>query len=305
MQRQLAVAIENARLLALDPYEGGKAAVAEAARNVACTGARPLGITNCLNFGNPEKPEVFFQFVEACRGISDACRAFETPVTGGNVSFYNESPTGAIDPTPTIGMVGLLADVERRVVSHFQSAGDRVLVAGTTAGVLGGSAAWAEVLGFVGGQPARVDLAAERALQRFLADAADAGHLHSAHDCSEGGLAVALAEAAIGGPYAAHGFGATLVLDGYAPACTDEGLLFGEDGARAVLSCAPAGVEPLRALAARHGVPLFDAGTVGEPGGTLEIRIGPRQHGWAVDELRRAWREAIPRRMQAAPAEGA
>ena len=103
----------NARLLALDPYEGGKAAVAEAARNIACTGAVPLGITDCLNFGNPEKPEVFFQFTEACRGISDACRAFGIPVTGGNVSFYNESPTGVVYPTPTIGMVGLLPEDRR------------------------------------------------------------------------------------------------------------------------------------------------------------------------------------------------
>src|SRR3954449_7361660 len=148
----------NARLVALDPYEGGKAAVAEAARNVAATGARPLGITNCLNFGNPEKPEVFFQFREACRGIADACRAFDTPVTGGNVSFYNESPTGAVDPTPTVGMVGLLSRVDARVPSHFSAPLDEVLVFGATTGELGGSALWAEVRQCVGGRPARVNL---------------------------------------------------------------------------------------------------------------------------------------------------
>ena len=134
----LAVTVDcNNRLVALDPYEGGKAAVAEAARNIACTGARPLGITDCLNFGNPEKPDVFFQFREACRGIADACRAFDTPVTGGNVSFYNESPTGAVDPTPTVGMVGLLERVADRVPSHFAAPGDEILILGATRGELG------------------------------------------------------------------------------------------------------------------------------------------------------------------------
>ena len=211
----LAVTVDcNSRLLALDPYEGGKAAVAESARNIACTGAVPLGITDCLNFGNPEKPEVFYQFKEACRGIADACRAFETPVTGGNVSFYNESPTGAIDPTPTIGMVGLLEKLDFKVGSHFQQAGDRIFILGKTAGRLGGSAYWAEVHDFTGGEPAPVDLDAERRLQHFLAAAARKKLLRSAHDCSTGGLAVALAEAAIGGPYAATGRGAAVDLAG-------------------------------------------------------------------------------------------
>jgi phosphoribosylformylglycinamidine synthase II len=191
----------NPRLVSLDPYEGGKAAVAEAARNVACTGARPLGITNCLNFGNPEKPEVFFQFREACRGMGDACRAFGTPVTGGNVSFYNESPDGAIDPTPTIGMVGLLSRVEERVSSHFESPHDEIYILGETSGILAGSAYWAEVCDFLGGEPPGVDLEAELRLQQFLVAAAERRLLRSAHDCSEGGLAVALAEAVIGGPY--------------------------------------------------------------------------------------------------------
>src|SRR5437870_12212567 len=128
----------NARYVALDPYEGGKAVVAEAARNVACTGARPLGITDCLNFGSPERPAVFFQFREACRGIADACRALDTPVTGGNVSFYNESPTGAVAPTPVIGMVGLLARADRAVPSHARAAGDVVFVLGETRAELGG-----------------------------------------------------------------------------------------------------------------------------------------------------------------------
>jgi phosphoribosylformylglycinamidine synthase len=288
----------NARLVALDPYEGGKATVAEAARNIACTGARPLGITDCLNFGNPEKPEVFYQFREACRGIAEACRAFETPVTGGNVSLYNESPTGAVYPTPTVGMIGLLDRAEDRVPSHFAAQGDRVFIAGVTRGVLGGSAYWAELLGFVGGAPASVDLVAERALQDFLVAAARERLLRSAHDCSEGGLAVAIAEAAIGGPYAADGVGAAIDLDGYAEGVPAAARLFGEDGARAVLSCRPDAVARLVALAARHGVPLGEAGVVGEPGGALSIRVDGTALAWTIRDLREIYHEAIPRRMR-------
>jgi phosphoribosylformylglycinamidine synthase len=287
----------NARLVALDPYEGGKAAVAEAARNIACTGAIPLGVTDCLNFGNPEKPEIFYQFTEACRGIADACRVFETPVTGGNVSFYNESPTGAVDPTPTIGMVGLLPRVADRVPGHFRQPTDTIIVLGATRGELGGSAYWAEVLNFVGGQPARIDLDAEVRLQRLLAAAARARLLRSAHDCSEGGLAVAVAEAAIGGPYAARGLGATLDLAGYASGLADEALLYGEDGARAVVSCPGSAASDLIALAGEHGVPAASVGTVGEPGGSLELRTASCVFAWPVDDLRRVYFDAIPRRM--------
>jgi phosphoribosylformylglycinamidine synthase len=294
----LAVTVDcNARLVALDPHEGGKAAVAEAARNIACTGALPIGITDCLNFGNPEKPEVFFQFREACRGIAEACRAFETPVTGGNVSFYNESPTGAVDPTPTIGMVGLLQPVTARVPSHFREAGDVVVLLGTTRGALGGSAYWAELLEFVGGRPAPVDLEAERRLQLLLVSAAQGGLLRSAHDCADGGLAVALAEAAIGGPYAADGRSASIDLERYGRGVPLEGLLFGEDGARAVVSCPPGAVAGLLALAAERGVPAYQAGLVGAPGGRLDLRAAGRTLGWDTRALRRISYEAIPRRM--------
>jgi phosphoribosylformylglycinamidine synthase II len=298
----LAVTVDcNARLVALDPYEGGKAAVAEAARNVACTGARPLGITDCLNFGNPERPEVFFQFREACRGIADACRAFGTPVTGGNVSFYNESPTGAVDPTPAIGMVGLLERVDRRVASHFAAAGDDVLILGTTRGELGGSAYWSEIRDFVGGRAPPVDLGAERRLHEFLAAAAERGLLRSAHDAAEGGLLVTLAEAAIGGPYAGSGLGAELDLRSYAPGVEPDGLLFGEDAGRVVLSADPAHTAVLAELAREHSVPLFRAGRVG--GRKLELHAGPGVLSWDVEALRKTYFEAIPRRMQHADAE--
>ena len=287
----------NSRLLALDPYEGGKAAVAEAARNIACTGAVPLGITDCLNFGNPEKPEVFFQFREACRGIADACRAFDTPVTGGNVSFYNESPTGAIDPTPAIGMVGLLPRVENRVPSYFDSPRDEVFIVGATSGILGGSAYWAEVCDFVGGDQPAVDLEAEVQLQRFLTATAERRLLRSAHDCSEGGLAVALAEAVMGGPYVVGTLGASLDLTGYAPDVPTEGVLYGEDGARAVVTCSAAAARHLIALANEHQVPVFHAGRV-ESAGTLELRVESDAFSWNTEALRRIYLEAIPRRMQ-------
>ena len=295
----LAVTVDcNNRLVALDPYEGGKAAVAEAARNVACSGALPLGITDCLNFGNPEKPDVFFQFREACRGIADACRAFDTPVTGGNVSFYNESPTGAVDPTPVVGMVGLLERVADRVPSHFAEPGDAILILGATSGELGGSAYWTELCDFVGGRPPRVDLDAERRLQRLLVAGAARRLLHSAHDCAEGGLLVALAEAAMGGAYAAGGLGAAVDLTAYATGVPIEGLLYGEDGARAVVSTAPADADALVALAGEHGVPVFRAGRVGAPGGALETRAGGQLLSWDTGALRRTYFLAIPRRMQ-------
>lgn len=296
----LAVTVDcNARLVALDPYEGGKATVAEAARNIACTGAEPLGITDCLNFGNPEKPEVFHQFVEACRGISDACRVFGTPVTGGNVSLYNESPTGAVYPTPTVGMVGLLRDVADRVPSHFAHMGDAIIVLGTTAGALGGSSYWADVLDFVGGTQPRIDLDTEHRLQRLLVAAAHKRLVRSAHDCSDGGLLVALAEASIGGPYAPYATGATVDLAGYADALGAPALAFAEDGARVVISCAPAAVDALLAEAAAHGVPAFRAGTVGETNGRFTVRRGgERLVDTPVTELRALYDDAIPRFMR-------
>ena len=295
----LAVSVDcNNRLVAVDPYEGGKAAVAEAARNVACSGALPLGITDCLNFGNPEKPEVFHQFREACRGIADACRAFGTPVTGGNVSLYNESPDGAVDPTPTIGMVGLIDDIENRLPSHFAAEGDDVVILGLTGGALGASAYWAEIRDFIGGRQPTVDLAAEYRLQRLLVEAARRRLLRSAHDCSDGGLLVALAEAAIGGAYAPEGRGLTCDLSDYCSDVAAEALLYGEDGARAVVSCAPASTETFEALSREFGVPVFRAGKVDRPSGDLRIRTRDSSSTWSIPALRKIYFEAIPRRMR-------
>ncbi|MGQ0703759.1 MAG: phosphoribosylformylglycinamidine synthase subunit PurL [Gemmatimonadales bacterium] len=302
----LALAVDgNQRYVALDPYQGGKAAVAEAARNVACAGAEPLGITNCLNFGNPDDPAVFFQFREACRGIGDACRGFGIPVTGGNVSLYNESPSGAIDPTPVIGMVGLLRDITRKVPSHFTTPGDTILLLGLTRGHLGGTSYWEVVRGLAGGPPPPIDLDAEQRLQRLLVEAAMQGLLVSAHDCADGGLAVALAECCIGGPYAREALGALLLLE-RPPGAPVEALLYGEDAGRVIVSCPadpsrplPGRESALRELARKHGVPVTGIGMVGEPGENLEIRIGNKgvAFEWPTPELRRVYFEAIPRRM--------
>ena len=287
----------NSRYVLLDPYEGGKAAVAEAARNVACTGARPLGITDCLNFGSPERPAVFWQFREACRGIADACRTLGTPVTGGNVSFYNESPTGAVDPTPVVGMVGLLKRVEQAVPSHARQAGDVVFVLGETRPELGGSAYWEAIHGFVGGEPPRVDLEAERRLIDLLVAGAERGLCRSAHDCSQGGLGVALAEVAMGGPYQDAGFGMDVDLTAYSAPRTWEELLFSESHGRAVITCAPERAAAVAALAQELGVPAYRAGTVGEYDGSVRLQLRDAVVHCVVRRLREVYFTAIPRRM--------
>ncbi len=287
----------NSRYALLDPYEGGKAAVAEAARNVACVGATPIGITNCLNFGNPERPEVFFQFKEVCRGIADACRALEIPVTGGNVSFYNESPAGAVDPTPVIGMVGLLEDVKLAVRSWFAKPGDKIILLGNCRGHLGGSAYWAYILETIGGSPPEVDLAAERSLISLLLELAHRKLLSSAHDLSDGGLAVALAECCIGPPYEEPGIGAKLDLTELAGALDPFALLYGEEPGRALLSASAAHLPTILELAREKRVPARVIGTVATLGGLLEIRLSNQELAFPVSQLREIYLTAIPRRM--------
>jgi phosphoribosylformylglycinamidine synthase subunit PurL len=287
----------NARYVRLRPYEGGKAAVAEAARNIACTGARPLGITDCLNFGSPERPAVYFQFREACRGIADACRAFDTPVTGGNVSFYNESPTGAVDPTPVVGMVGLLDHVDRAVPSHARVPGDRVLILGETRAELGGSAYWEAVLECSGGEPPAVDLTAERRLIDLLVEGAREGLFRSAHDCSDGGLGVALAEIAMGGPYQQAGFGIDLDLTEYASGLDAADLLFSESHGRALVTCKPEKAAAVEQLARRSGVPVYDAGMVKTAQDTFALRMRDATISQTVAALREVYFSAIPKRM--------
>ena len=195
--RALAMSTDgNGRYCYLNPRRGAMLALAEAARNVACAGALPIGATNCLNFGNPERPEIMWQLVEAIEGLAEACRALDIPITGGNVSLYNETDGQAIYPTPIIGVVGLIEDATRVVSRTFKQAGDAVVLLGESYGELGGSEYLKTVHGLVRGQPPALSLDKERALIALLTRAAAAGLLQSAHDCSDGGLAVTLAECA-------------------------------------------------------------------------------------------------------------
>ncbi len=266
----------------LDPYLGAMHAVAEAARNVAVTGAQPLAITNCMNFGNPERPVVMWQFAESIRGMRDACLAFGTPVTGGNVSFYNESGDSAIWPTPVIGMLGLLEDYRLRVPSGFERAGLTIALLGETFAELGGSEFAEVVLGVVAGRPPALDLDREHALHALLHEAAGADLIATAHDCGDGGLAVTLAEQAILG---GHGFAASIPGD-----LPPHVALFSESASRAVVAVAPERLDALVELASAHGVPFA---TIGETGGPRVVFDGLFEA--TVEELRDAYEGAIPR----------
>jgi phosphoribosylformylglycinamidine synthase len=256
-QKALAMATDcNGRYCWLDPYEGARLAVAEACRNVAASGAVPIGATNCLNFGNPEKPEVMGQLVKAIRGIGDACRGLGVPITGGNVSLYNETDGRAIYPTPVIGVVGLIEDASQALTSWFKDEGELVYLLGTTGDDLGGSEYLKTIHGRVAGRPPRLELTAERALHALMADAALAGLVSSAHDASDGGLAVALAECAFRGEE--PGLGARLELPAGLRA---DVLLFSETPSRMLVTTHAGGA--LEALAARHGVPCARLGAVG------------------------------------------
>ncbi|MGH2748798.1 MAG: phosphoribosylformylglycinamidine synthase subunit PurL [Actinomycetota bacterium] len=245
----------SGRYCYLDPYEGARLAVAEGARNVACTGARPLAVTNCLNFGDPTKPGVMWQFAEAVRGITDACRALETPVVGGNVSFYNETDDRAIYPTPVIGMLGVLDRPERAVGLAFRGPGDIVVLLGTTEPTDFGGSEFAKIVHcVVAGRPPGLDLDRELALHRTLIEAASAEILASAHDLAEGGLAIALAESALAGE---HGF----VIS--PPEGETHRMLFSESPSRALVSCAPGNLDALMGVARAHGVAVAEIGSVG------------------------------------------
>jgi phosphoribosylformylglycinamidine synthase len=277
----------NSTYCYLDPYEGGKAAVAEAARNVACAGAQPLSITNCLNFGNPHRPEVFWQLKKCIEGMRDACTAFGTPVSGGNVSLYNENPKGAIDPTPTIGMVGLIEGRDP-VPSAFQNEGDAVFLLGRTKEELGGSEFLKVIHGLKTGVPPRVDLAEAKRLVDALVALAAKGLLRSAHDCAEGGLAVALAEACFADERRMLGAAVRLEDGGL----SRDALLFGESQSRVVVSAAPGDSNALREVLESYRVPFREIGRVG--GSRLEVEGHLRAD---LDVLRHAWRGALARRM--------
>ena len=246
---------------ALDPAEGGRHAVAEAARNIACSGAVPIGVTNCLNFGNPEKPDVFYMFEKCVTAMGDACRAFGLPITGGNVSFYNENPQGAIDPTPVIGMMGRFEDVTKQVTQWFKDEGDPVYLLGSIGDSIGASRYLAVVHGKKTGHVPKVDLDAERRLQEVLRSMADSRVLKSAHDCSDGGFAVALAECCFSGrTHEQKERGCRVSLPGRGRL---DARLFGEAAGRVILTVSPGRQAEAESLLKAAGLPFERIGTVG------------------------------------------
>jgi phosphoribosylformylglycinamidine synthase II len=290
--RALAMSVDgNGRYVYLDPKRGAMLAVAEAARNVACAGAKPLGATNCLNFGNPERPGIMWQFAKAVEGIGEACRALGVPITGGNVSLYNETDGKAIYPTPTIGVVGLLEHADFVVSRTFKAPGDAIVLLGESRGELGASEYLKVVWGLVRGMPPALDLAAERALQDFLVALAASRSMRSAHDCSDGGLAVTVAECCFD-----TGIGAELsigaVQNGGDSRVGDAAALFGESASRVVISVAQSAVAGVLERAAAAGVP---AAVIGQTGGArLRMAVGGRTAiELPLEEAERAWSSAI------------
>jgi len=281
----------NALFCRQDPRQGARIAVAEAARNLACSGAIPLAVTDNLNFANPYKPENFLQIREAVEGLAEACRAFGTPVTGGNVSLYNESPAGAIDPTPTVGMVGLIDDAKHITTQAFKSVGDAILLLGEPGDELGASHYLKVVHGRKEGAPPALDYTKEIALQNALRSLIHDGLVHSAHDCSEGGIAVTLAESIL----AADGpLGANIELPGSAE--RSDVPLFNESQSRIVISVAAGTTDATLAKLAAADIPARRIGTV-TSAPTLTIRLDDTALEWPAADLSAAWSGSIARAM--------
>jgi phosphoribosylformylglycinamidine synthase len=296
IRRGLAMALDgNSRWCYLDPKLGAMHAVAESARNVACTGATPVAATNCLNFGNPEKPHIMWQFSQTIDGISKACEALETPITGGNVSFYNETLGESIFPTPVIGVVGIMEDVHKAIGPNFREPGRVLLVirgsepgdASDVEAEFGSSEYAKEVLGEIWGFPPSLELEKEAALQKAVVEMIALGLVESAKDCSEGGLAVTLTECGF-----AHGIGAEVNLssNGLVP----EFVLFGEDASRVLISCDPQNLQGIQQIAVQYGLSAEPIGNTGPD--QLEIQVdGKATVKASVSELQDAWASALER----------
>ena len=288
-EKGLALTVDgNSRYCYLDPYVGGALAVAEAARNLACVGARPIGLTDCLNFGSPENPAVMWQFARVIQGMRDACLALRVPVVSGNVSFYNETDGIPIYPTPTIGMVGLLPKIDRVITPWFKAAGDIVILLGRTREELGGSEYLKFIHNTVKGTPPWIDLKLEQAIQNCCIEAIDRGILRSAHDLSDGGLAVALAECCIGGPDKPLG-----VRIEMREMIRGDALLFSESQSRILVSMQEKDLSQLQEIASGHGVPLQVIGAVGGSRFSIQPILQ-----LPVDELQMIWSSALGNRLQ-------
>jgi phosphoribosylformylglycinamidine synthase len=299
----------NSLYCALDSRQGAKIAVAEAARNLTCSGARPLAVTDCLNFGNPYKPENFWQLREAVEGVAEACRAFGTPVTGGNVSLYNESPLGVVDPTPTIAMVGLIDNEKHITTQWFKDEGDVIILVGSVAAVsdrrnenelLGGSQYLKVCHGLKIGPPPHVDLTHEIKVQNAVRDLIREGLVQSAHDCSEGGLAVTLAESCFN-PERLFGANVDCSHDpGGRPNETSHSdvatILFNESQSRIVISVAHENLDKVIAMLRERDVPFQQLGKVGSD--ELHIRIDEQIFRWPVAEIYDEWWNAIQRAVE-------
>ncbi len=299
-RRAVAMTLDgNGRYCAVNPREGAKLIVAEAARNIVCVGARPLAITNCLNFASPERPQVMWAFSEVIDGMAEACKAFNTPVVSGNVSFYNETEGRGILPTPVIGMVGLVDDVHKVVQSGFKNEGDLIALLGTTNDDLSVSEYTAAVTNLSGqelldtGEVPRLNLDLERAIQAACLEAAEEGLLQSAHDCADGGLAVALAESCFSS-LNRPAIGADIDLDGSLPATT---MLFSESPSRIIISFERHAQKAIEEIAARAHCPLTILGSVG--GVHLQVRVnGNEAIDASVDRLELAWRNSLSEKLQ-------
>ncbi len=287
-KKALAITLDgNALYTLLDPRTGGAVAVAEACRNLACVGARPIGVTNCLNFGNPEKPEVMWQFEQVIDGLAEACRAFEIPVTGGNVSFYNDTEGASVHPTPVLGIVGIIEDVRKTVGPGFKDPGDTILLVGENGEELGGSEYLRIVHRLKAGLPPRLDLAAERRVQRFCLQAIEAGLVASAHDLSEGGLAVAMAECSF------HARGQMGCLVELEDPVRPDALAFGETQSRILISARRTDLDKLLGLARAAGVRLAAIGRTG--GQDIVLRNQGRDLiRVPVEDAFRSWKDSLP-----------
>jgi phosphoribosylformylglycinamidine synthase len=255
----------NSRYCFLNPYRGAQIAVAEAARNLVCSGAHPAAVTDCLNFGNPEKPESFWQFKNCVEGIRDVCRSFNIAVVSGNVSFYNESPQFAINPTPTIGMIGIINDINKACSQNFKQEGDIIILLGYCKEELGASEYLKEIYNLTKGNAPQLDLKLEQAVQKTTLEAIEKGLVNSAHDCSEGGLAVALAECCVSNKD--NMIGANINKLNYDMRL--DALFFGESQSRIILSCSKDFVEKIRKIALEFKAPFC---VIGKTGGRI-LRI--------------------------------
>ena len=293
--QSLALTVDgNSLYCLLNPYMGAAIAVAEAARNLVCSGARPIAVTDCLNFGNPEKPEVMWQFALAVEGITDACKHLGLPVVSGNVSFYNETDGIDIYPTPVIGMVGLMGSAGP-MTSWFKRPGDWIVLLGDTKEDLGGTAYLREIFSNERGTPPFVDLEKEAALHAMCLSAIESGLLQSAHDCSEGGLAVAIAESCISCEDSILGADVTLSDR----KIRRDALLFGESQSRILATASEGQLSDLKKLAAQHQVPLEVIGRVGGERLRISIQDSESRRSCLIDlevkGIAEAWRHAIPK----------